>query len=336
MSATKDRVDHWAAATGLHRAVAGAPARECLFVVNYRRIGDPDATAFDPDMFSATAEEFEEQVQYLRSHLHVAGLDEAVAFALGGSPWKGAAALITFDYGYLDDYRIAFPILASAGTQGVFFLPAAYIGTGRTAWWDRIAYMVRHSSRAVLELDYPTPARFPLENTDRLTVVRAMLRLYESGDTGGERFLHALEEATGVALPAAERLFLNWDEVREMARDGMAVGCGTHGFEALGKLPAQQQYDELSRSRRVLEEQLKMPVNTLAYPVGSRHSFSDTTYAALARAGYRAAFSCYGGVYQLGRTDPYDIRRIAAAGERKHASPIRTARISSARKDAIR
>ena len=99
-----------------------------------------------------------------------------------------------------------------------------------------------------------------------------------------------------------------------MVQNGMAAGCSAHGLESLGKLTAEQQYEELSRSRRNLEEQLKVRVDTLAYPVGTRQSFSDTTGAALAHAHYRAAFSSYGGVNQAGHTDPYDIRRIAADG----------------------
>ena len=73
--------------------------------------------------------------------------------------------------------------------QGVFFLPAGFIGTGRIAWWDRIAYLVRHSSSRRWRSTIRTSVRFPLETADRLKVLRAMVRLYESGDTDRERFL---------------------------------------------------------------------------------------------------------------------------------------------------
>jgi hypothetical protein len=39
-------------------------------------------------------------------------------------------------------------------------------------------------------------------------------------------------------------------------------------------------------------------------------SFSEATQAALVAAGYRAAFSMYGGVNIPGRTEPFDLQRL--------------------------
>jgi hypothetical protein len=196
--------------------------------------------------------------------------------------------------------------------------------------------MVRHSTKAALELDYPKSARFALEDASRIEVLRTMLRIYKSGDTDPQRFLDSLERAAGIACPSGERMFLNWDEAREMLDGGMAIGSHTESHELLAKLPPDRQYQELSHSRHVLEERLKTTVDTLAYPVGSRASFSAPTYAALAHAGYRAAFSFYGGVNQAGRTEPYNIRRIGVdAGMPRSLFRGRAALAAATGKDVI-
>ena len=118
------------------------PARDSLLVLNYHRIGDPESDPFDPGVFSATGEEFDEQVSYLKRYHSLVTLEEALEFVDGTSKDKArrCRVLITFDDGYLDNYKTAFPILHSHGAQGVFFLCTNLVGSGFVPWWDRIAY----------------------------------------------------------------------------------------------------------------------------------------------------------------------------------------------------
>jgi len=48
----------------------------------------------------------------------------------------------------------------------------------------------------------------------------------------------------------------------------------------------------------------------MAYPVGSRDSFSAITQTVVEKAGYAMAFSYYGGANVSGRLQPFDLRRI--------------------------
>jgi hypothetical protein len=76
----------------------------------------------------------------------------------------------------------------------------------------------------------------------------------------------------------------------------------------LSRVSEQQQLEELTESKRVLEEQLG-PIHTFAYPVGSREAFTPATQRAAKAAGYRAAFSYYGGFNGTTPPDPFDVRR---------------------------
>jgi hypothetical protein len=107
------------------------PARDSLLVLNYHRIGNPDDDLFDPGIFSATAEEFGDQIAHLKRYLSPVTLEEALAFAAGTLKDKArrCRVLITLDDGYLDNYSIAYPILRSHGIQGTgWLLPASLVG----------------------------------------------------------------------------------------------------------------------------------------------------------------------------------------------------------------
>jgi peptidoglycan/xylan/chitin deacetylase (PgdA/CDA1 family) len=304
---------------GLTKLLEMLPQRCVLIVLNYHRIGDAAATAFDSAVFSATADEFDQQIRFLKRRFHIATLDEAIA-GLKDRTRRGASVLITFDDGYIDNYALAFPILRSHGVTGVFFLPTAFVGTGRLPWWDTIAYIVKKSRRREIRLQYPEPAAFDLDAEGVGRATMRILRLFkrpEVQDT--ERFIGGLEAACDTARPApdGERCFLNWDEARRMQAAGMAFGSHTHIHEILTKLPAGEQERELAESRRILEQQLGRPVDTLAYPVGALTAFSDDTKQAARTTGYRAAFSFYGGANTPGQTDPFDVRRFGV-GDQSH------------------
>jgi peptidoglycan/xylan/chitin deacetylase (PgdA/CDA1 family) len=108
---------------------------------------------------------------------------------------------------------------------------------------------------------------------------------------------------------------LNWDEARDMQENGMAFGSHTHSHEILSKLSPDLQREEARYSRQILERELNRRVDVLAYPVGLKHCFSAETVSALKQAGYRAAFSYYGGSNRPGEIQPFDIRRYGVSNQ---------------------
>jgi peptidoglycan/xylan/chitin deacetylase (PgdA/CDA1 family) len=88
------------------------------------------------------------------------------------------------------------------------------------------------------------------------------------------------------------------------------IGSHTHSHHVLSQLDPERQYEELSKSRAILKEQLGVEIDALAYPVGKRDSFTDETQRIAHQVGYRAAFSFHGGANLRGKTLPYNISRF--------------------------
>lgn len=106
---------------------------------------------------------------------------------------------------------------------------------------------------------------------------------------------------------------LNWDQVKEMADNGVDIQSHTlsHGFLTRGQSGQGAGYErwlrnELVESKRILEEKVGKTVNVLAYPYGAYDNF---VAEATAKAGYSAALTCnYGSV--AAETDPYRLNRV--------------------------
>jgi peptidoglycan/xylan/chitin deacetylase (PgdA/CDA1 family) len=285
-------------------------------VLNYHRIGNPLNTLYDPSVFSATAEGFDEQLRFLKKLVHVATLEEAIEMAERPRTPGRPSVLLTFDDGYLDNYQLAFPVLSSNSLQASFFLPTSFIGTNRFPWWDTVAYIVKTSKRQSFSWGDP-PVRFDIATEGIFNVLDRIYRIYKQASKGdGSRLITELEEACESARPhKSERCFMNWTEAAEMLRGGMAIGSHTHNHAMLGKLPADEQLCELVTSRQILESRLGTSIQTIAYPNGSPETFNLATYEAAREAGYRLAFSFYGGFNRLDNIERFNVRRLPVGHE---------------------
>jgi peptidoglycan/xylan/chitin deacetylase (PgdA/CDA1 family) len=295
------------------------PQRDQLMVLNYHRIGNAAEDPFDPDLMSARADEFDDQISYLKRHTSLVILEEALAFIEGTAHEEAprCRTLITFDDGYLDNYEIAFPILRSHGVQGVFFLATSLVGSSCIPWWDRVAYLMKTARKRRFTLRFPVQLEIDLDKNDFIQSLRQVSTLcywQETADAG--RFMRELAEEADAKEPAEEtRRFLDWDEARRMVDGGMAIGCHTHSHGALGRLPAEQVRRELSSSREVLRERLGVAADTLAYPFGTATSVSEQTQESAREMGYRAAFSLHRHTNLPGETNPYNVNRICIGGQ---------------------
>lgn len=321
----------WIHSTGVQSLLGRLPQRNTLLVINYHRVGDADATPYDPAVFSADAAEFQAQMDFVSRHLAPVTLADALAYLEEPArphPSGRCRALITFDDGYRDNFDIALPILRKSGLQAVFFLPTSFVGTGQIPWWDEIAFIVKSARQRAFQLSYPRPASFDIDGAGLRNVLREVLNLYKLPEMlDAARFVSELETACRGRRPdGGERCFMTWEEAARMARGGMAIGAHTHTHRLLGRLSEAEQVDELETPRRILRERTSVEADTIAYPVGARSSFTGETKALAAKAGYRAGFSFYGGVNGGSQpVDRFDVRRVGADAQSVKRFRVQTA-----------
>ena len=100
---------------------------------------------------------------------------------------------------------------------------------------------------------------------------------------------------------------MTWDQLREIAADGMAIGSHSVSHRDLKRLnDANEEWREISESRKVLVARLNTPVTSFAYPGGT---YTARDIADAAKAGYRTARSV-GGTIVVRRTAVYHMPGI--------------------------
>ena len=101
---------------------------------------------------------------------------------------------------------------------------------------------------------------------------------------------------------------MDWDAAREIVAAGLSVGSHTLEHAILARETPDGQRHDLRESRELLQRELQVEVDTLAYPNGKPVDYDATTIDAARDAGYRYAVTTWGGPVTAD-DPPYEIHR---------------------------
>lgn len=298
--------------TGCGRALRAVGAWDGILILNYHRVGDSRHSLFDRNLWSATDQDFDQQMGMIAKQFDVIGLPD---FERALRERRGRYVMVTFDDGYCDNYTNAFPILKRHGVPATFFLTTGFLDSQQVPWWDEIAWMVRTTARPSLEANRWVTAPLEFDEPNREVAIRRLLNVYKGlPDEVTDSYLSFLATTlqTGrCQKDAADGMWMTWDMIREMQSNGMTFGGHTVTHPVLANQSSAQQDWEVGECKRRLVEELGESIEAFSYPVGGRSSFNAFTRAALAKHGFRWGFSYIGGRYEYGSTDPFAINRAA-------------------------
>jgi poly-beta-1,6-N-acetyl-D-glucosamine N-deacetylase len=224
--------------------------------------------------------QFEKQLKYLKgSGATFLTLGEFLDKLTGKKQFKSTDTLITFDDGDYTVYERGMPLLKKHDIPAVLFVITALINTDKPFWWDEIMYYTQDYNKVRWAKT--------ISNQERL------------------KYLTELREET--AKPPCKQKQLTIDELKEMEKNGIAIGNHTMSHPMLDKLSDDELESELISSNVFLRENGFEYHNVLAYPNGN---ISEMVVEKLRQKGYRAGFLFN---HRLTNADenPYKISRLS-------------------------
>ena len=307
---------HWASRalqySGGGYALRKLPTWQGVLILNYHRIGYPNWSDLDRNLWSATPESFNAQMALLKQNFDVVGLADLDRVLTNR---RGRKVMITFDDGYLDNYTRAFKILRHHGLPATFFVTTGFLDNHIVPWWDEIAWMVRNTSVERLPENPWTgsPLSTDLEHWE--SAIARLLKVYKGLKEGQPlQFLDYLAEVfqTGRCPSEVGRdLWMTWDMIRTMRAQGMTIGGHSVTHPVLASKSPEKQDFEVGECRRRLVAELCEQIDAFSYPIGGGASFNEITKEAVRRHGYRWGFTFLGGYLKPGQFDSYALRRTA-------------------------
>lgn len=300
--------------------------RRDLRILAYHRVledAEPEGFRFDVDLISASAESFRRQMLHIREHFTPLRFDQVLSCIDADQRLPEDAVLVTFDDGYDDNYRVAFPILRDLGMSAMFFVSTGHIDTGEPYTYDWLVHMVCTTGAGMLHapelgVEWEIPAGM---GDRRQLAVKLLDRVKLLDDAGQAKLVKRLEKEWNLPRAAghADCRPMTWDQLREMSRDGMEIGSHGVGHRMLAKLSVPQMTEEVVQSKATLERELGVPAQVLSYPVGGPDAFDSVTVESVRAAGFRMACSYIAGCSGVADGSRYSMHRLPVEREMDHA-----------------
>jgi peptidoglycan/xylan/chitin deacetylase (PgdA/CDA1 family) len=314
---------------GVRRGLAEVYYRSGLFkrrlrgkvvILTYHRVLSHRELVRDyvqPGMY-VRADVFAFQMQFLREHFEVLSFPRLLELWTSGGLAAGRRyCVVTFDDGWRDNYVHAYPVLKRLGIPATIFLPTRFVGTDEWFWPEKLAYLMeqRWQGRAS-----PNADRRALEAEIEAEIGRWKLMRRAEID----RALEKLVRESGASTPR-ERLVMSWDEVVEMARNGISFGSHSSTHAILTLASAADVDQELRSSLRELEERQVNCVPVFCYPNGD---YSAQIAAQVRAAGYRGAVCSEPGWETRMPRNVFALRRVAIHNDVSQTVPLFALRLS--------
>jgi peptidoglycan/xylan/chitin deacetylase (PgdA/CDA1 family) len=296
--------------------------RRDLRILAYHRvceIPDPDAFEFDLALVSASPQAFRDQMELVRRRHHPMRFSDVLAALDAGRRLPRNAVVVTFDDGYDDNYRTAFPILRELGVPATFFVSTGHIDSGLPYLYDWLVHVVLRTGLARLSIpelgiDRPLDA-----NRDaRRAAAAQMLDRIKAHDAATQvAIIERLAAQSDMPRTPghADCRPMSWDQLREMGDAGMEIASHGVTHRMLAKLPDAEITAEVAGSQSSIARELGAPTPVIAYPVGGFDAFDDRVIAAAKAAGFRLGCSYVAGTNRLPGAPPFALGRLAVESD---------------------
>ena len=235
------------------------------------------------DWLQVQEADFREQMKHLSENYDVISLMDAI----NGTPIEkkhvGPNIVITFDDGYENNYKFAYPILETLRLPATIFLVTDYVGTDKLFWYDKLYSTM-----------YP---HYPMERIERMI---AMFKKFHPADIDMmvDEYIARLNRVVPDDARAWYSNLMCW-QITEMARSGLITfGSHTQNHELLTNLTLDEVRATLSKSFLDLQT-VPGSIPVICYPNGWYNGeivniSSEIGYKAATRADHNG-----GGVWNM-------------------------------------
>ena len=270
-------------------------------ILTLHHVRPPRPDRFQPNrLLEITPRFLTRVVKYLRgSGLDLVSLDEMHRRMIERD-FSRRFVCLTFDDGYRDTMKWAYPILKEESVPFAVYVPTSFPDRLGELWWLALEAVIARNDHIGLQID-------GRNRTFDCRTVAEKRALYDEmywwlrgmpTETEMRDVVRNLAACYHVDIAAfCNELCMSWEEIAELATDHLVtIGAHTVNHPMLAKLPIEAVRSEMDLSRSVIEAALSMRPQHLSYPIGDRTSAGPREFAIAAELGFKTAVTTRPGV----------------------------------------
>ena len=251
-------------------------------VLMYHRIVGEEHTG-EPNIVNVKLHRFRSHIEYLSTKYHIISFAELQALCNQSGSIPKRSVIITFDDGYEDNYRLAYPILRDNNATATIALTTGCIGGKEMFWWDKVAHSISNTN--VASISHKNLGTISLQNRERATrMVQARLKKLRD-DVKNQTLLDILKQLQ-VPIPEVRNRFLTWEQIVEMSNNNISFAVHTVNHPILTRISFNDAKREIIESRKEIESKIGRKITVFAYPNGGAEDMSEEIDDFLIKEGF--------------------------------------------------
>jgi peptidoglycan/xylan/chitin deacetylase (PgdA/CDA1 family) len=281
-------------------------ARHRAVVLAYHRVVDENEHYVDVTQGYITPAQLEQHVRYLLRRRKPVNLLDLIEHDLFAQP----VFAVSFDDGYGDNYRLAFPVLNKLGVKATVFPTTSAVEERKWLWWDRLVMLSelavgKHLNIAELEIDDVI--------SDRWGFFTRMIGGAKRHPKRDEIIDELARQVGGTDIQPPSDLYLNWKQLQELMAADWDVGGHTVNHPVLTAIPLEQAKWEIQTCTNIITERMATAPRVFSYPNGRRGDSNENIKKILSANKYIGAFLANEGPVEK-HPDCFALARIMPKG----------------------
>lgn len=262
-----------------------------IFMLHHVRPEAP--VAFEPNRILKVTPDFLEDVihQVQEAGFDTISLDDVPGRIAAGRD-KVPFAVFTLDDGYKDNRDFAYPVFKRNNVPFAIYVPSDYADGNGDLWWLVLEAAIARAPYVSVQMDGEM-RHFTTQTAAEKGVAYDAIYwwLRRLPEDRARYVVGELAQSIGYdASGLCADLVMNWDELREFARDPLlTIGAHTKRHMALAKLPAEEAEAEISGSIARIQQELGRPCRHFSYPYGCPRSAGPREFEMADRLGLATA-----------------------------------------------
>jgi peptidoglycan/xylan/chitin deacetylase (PgdA/CDA1 family) len=279
-----------------------------------------------PDIKALSVEKFANQIEYIAKNYTVISLRDYVDLIMSKKDIPQKACVMTFDDGLKDHYTHVFAVLKKHHMPATFFVPTSPMTDGVVLPVHKVHFLLGNIGAKTLaseindalKTQFPSVAqtyfidgavkkesRYRWDDVLTANVKSAMLLM--PADIKHAILRGIFAKYLGSEKDFCKELYMDFNHMRQMQQAGMEFGSHSVTHPSLPELSPQEQLQEMTDSKIILEKELGVPITSFSYPYGK---WNEVTLDMVKKTGYVCALSAKVDVNMGDNVDLFALNRL--------------------------
>ena len=246
---------------------------------------------------------FSKQMEFLKNNkIDVISIDEL--YKLDFNPPKFSVVL-SFDDGYKDNIKIAYPILKEKNFPFIIYLIPKILNEEPWVWWIELWDQLQKKNMIIIDKDKIDVSTEDLKISLFLRIKKKMKLLQIKAQKKMIKELFDLSSTTNMS-----EFFLNEKEIKLLIEDKL-VTIGSHSQDhlSLKKFSKNIIYDQINKSKIYLEKYFDISIKHFSYPYGQNEDIAFYEHEILSALGFVTSVTTMD--YSYKKFNPHYLNRCS-------------------------